>query len=271
MNIQLPTNTKVLTKEDFREQAPAVLTRQAAPKMSERYNHFSTWKIISDLQKKGYFPVAVKQSGAYKKKDLRFAKHMIRFREEQYLNKTVGDVFVELALVNSHNGASSYQLFMALWRKVCGNGLVVMIDSFHKVRLNHMSYSLKEISKVTSQYAKALPNVLGEVNLLKSAKLDKLDKIQFASQAIELRYKGCAAEQRPTMDVGDVLAPQRTADQGNSLWKVFNVVQENLVKGGIPSRSIKNKVRKLRALNNIGGDIRFNQDLWELATHYAQN
>ena len=64
-------------------------------------------------------------------------KHMIRFRHADSLpSVAVGDSLVEVVLVNSHDGTSSYKLMAGIFRLVCSNGMVVsesMRDSIHCV------------------------------------------------------------------------------------------------------------------------------------------
>jgi hypothetical protein len=61
----------------------------------------------------------------------------------------------------------------------------------------------------------------------------------------------------------------REEDRGNSLWKVFNRVQEALVNGGQTFTNGQGKQRKLRKTTNFLLDQQINEELWELATEYA--
>lgn len=58
---------------------------------------------------------------------------------------------------------------------------------------------------------------------------------------------------------------RRPIDDGNDLWRVFNVVQENVMRGGITGRSAKGRASRSRAIRAIREDVRINNDLWQLA------
>jgi hypothetical protein len=49
------------------------------------------------------------------------------------------------------------------------------------------------------------------------------------------------------------------------MWKVFNVVQEKFVRGGMEYSSPKGRRTKLRGLQNIMAVNQVNTKLWELA------
>jgi hypothetical protein len=63
----------------------------------------------------------------------------------------------------------------------------------------------------------------------------------------------------------EILQPRRIEDQGDDLWKVFNVVQEKMIRGGVSYSSPKGKVRSAREINNIVASNSINTKLWEAA------
>ena len=72
------------------------------------------------------------------------------------------------------------------------------------------------------------------------------------------------------LDIDDMLQSIRVGDKGNSVWKVYNVVQEKLIKGGLVFNNKREKVQKLRPIINIDRKIDVNKNLWELAESYVQ-
>ena len=80
--------------------------------------------------------------------------------------------------------------------------------------------------------------------------------VEFATKASALRTK-----QR--VNIMDLLNADRTQDQGNDLWVVFNRVQEKLLGG-----SYKAGKRKARSVKNFQKDIQINEQLFELAESY---
>ena len=62
-----------------------------------------------------------------------------------------------------------------------------------------------------------------------------------------------------------LLERRRDADKRASLWNVFNVVQENIMRGGLEGKTANGRKTKTRGLNNVRAIVNKNKDLWELA------
>jgi len=61
----------------------------------------------------------------------------------------------------------------------------------------------------------------------------------------------------------------REEDEGNSLWKVLNVVQEKLIRGGLSYKLRNGRNQTARELTNIDRQVDVNKKLWELAEDYV--
>jgi hypothetical protein len=70
------------------------------------------------------------------------------------------------------------------------------------------------------------------------------------------------------------LLPRRHDDQASDLWTTFNVVQENVIRGGLTAvgRDANGRRRRTttRAVNGIDQDVRLNKGLWVLAERMAE-
>ena len=71
------------------------------------------------------------------------------------------------------------------------------------------------------------------------------------------------------VDINELLKVDRIEDSGNSLWEVFNRVQEKLINGDC-SYTMGTKVRKARAIKNFSMDLKINEALWTLAEEYVK-
>ena len=80
-------------------------------------------------------------------------------------------------------------------------------------------------------------------------------------------HKGTIIGDNVKIDLNELIAVERTEDSGNSLWTVFNRVQEKLITGGC-SYKMGAKMRKARAVKNFSQDLKINEALWELAEEY---
>jgi hypothetical protein len=91
------------------------------------------------------------------------------------------------------------------------------------------------------------------------------EKHALATAAIEVRFDSEQAEVSPH----GLLIPYRPEDRGNDLWTTFNVVQENLIRGGVGYTTRNSKGRKVyrrsRPVRGIDGDLKLNRALWRQA------
>jgi hypothetical protein len=71
------------------------------------------------------------------------------------------------------------------------------------------------------------------------------------------------------MQPSQLLAPRRAEDVGSDLWRTLNVVQENLLQGGLVRRSASNRLTRTRRIRAINEDVRLNSALWERAMAFA--
>ena len=62
-----------------------------------------------------------------------------------------------------------------------------------------------------------------------------------------------------------LLEARRPEDQGDDLWRVFNRVQENMIKGGVVGRSPTGRNTRTHGIRAMDNTVRVNQKLWEIA------
>jgi hypothetical protein len=79
-------------------------------------------------------------------------------------------------------------------------------------------------------------------------------------------YQMAASES--SLVASHMLRTQRRADQGNSLWTTFNVVQEKLIRGGYYRFEPGNGFSRARAIKSIPESVRVNTALHDLAQSY---
>ena len=58
---------------------------------------------------------------------------------------------------------------------------------------------------------------------------------------------------------------RRPADERDDLWTVYNVLQENLIRGGVRYRSASGRELRSRGIRAIRDDVRINSRLWQAA------
>jgi hypothetical protein len=121
-------NTIVIRSEEplgeaqMRLAAPSIFASGKHQSRSERYTYIPTIDVLRGLRKEGFKPFMVAQSRSRIEGKTEFTKHMIRMRHAGQV--TTRPEANEIILINSHDGASSYQMLAGVFRFVCCNGLV---------------------------------------------------------------------------------------------------------------------------------------------------
>ena len=239
---------------------PATATGRCLTRTSEKYLFVPTEQIAQELMQHGW-KVSSAVTTRTKSADRQgFQKHMVRFRPmDDGKQIRLGDSIAELLLVNSHDSTTSYQFRSGIFRMVCSNGMIVSEQEFPGVRVRHHG-SLQEIIDASLEVASKLPTLAGIVNSMKAKALTNIQRMDFASAAIKLRH---GADTIVTPDT--LLRVQREADSATDLWTTFNVVQENIMRGGGIGQNKNGDFHRLRPVKGMDKNIAVNTGLWDLA------
>ena len=151
------------------------------------------------------------------------------------------------------------------WVRIqCMNSLVAQTATVESIKVKHLgkdipaqviegTYTVLEESKKCL----AAPQDWSQVQLGRDAKMalaEAAHLIRFGDN----KDNGIKPEQ--------MLTPLRRADQGEDLWKLYNVAQEHVIRGGDRGvrRTEDNRMRRVRTrpINNITQDVKLNQALW---------
>jgi hypothetical protein len=247
----------------LQEMAPAVFATTPAITTKARYRFISTAQVVQALMNAGFAPSQAKQTLCRSiKRDPQFAKHMLRFRMEQH-HLIVGDCVPEIILINSHDGTSSYQLRAGLYRLACSNGLIVSIGDFELISVPHRGNVIEDVVQGALTIASRFSGLTQTIENMRGIDLSADQRDHFAQQALRLRYP--RAEQHVPITIGRVLEAHRAADAGNDVWRVYNILQENLLRGGVIGQAASGRVTRTRSITAIRETVRLNEGLWQLA------
>ena len=255
-------NDNLISKIVMRTQAPAVFNRDPHVDCSSKYKVFSTWDAIQALAKKGWYPTDAMQVQARELEDRQVAKHLVRFRNDKLtIDK---DNIPEIVLGNSHNRSHAWTLDGGVFRFVCSNGMIVCDEEFGRIRMRHMKHEMSDILEATEKFADHVGNLSRSVKTMKDIRLDKKDRTHFALEAQAVRYPN---EKQFPFDSSFLLVPRRPADYEPTLWNTLNVIQENIMKGGIPySRAVGTHTKGMtRAVRSVSENLRINKGVWDIA------
>lgn len=270
----------------------SVIAKKPYSGVSKKYAFISTKQVVDEFARRGWTPTFIRESRSYAPARVGYQKHIIRFREEG--KKLVkGELIPEIAFGNSHDTSTKARMCMAYFLVKCENGLIVP-DSL----IDDLDLSIRHVGDVASKVKLAIEAVneysnpiRKEIKRYKEWEFSPItavdDKrypngiIPFAEDAIDIRYPGNEDRARRVSSI-ELLRPVRRSDEGNSLWKVFNVIQEKFQKGtyhifkssdetDIMDEEALRRARMSKPLKDVKEIIRVNMGLWELMHEYSLN
>lgn len=249
-----------MTIQDIKTIAPAIFTTSPDPKMSKRYSFVPTIELMENFTNEGWEMSSVRQNG----KGL-YGVHEIRFRNGEL--PAVGDTLVEAIVRNSHNGMTTLNVGAGLFRLVCSNGLTVATSTAEQFNIRHTGFNPDDVKRLTESFAKKLPLIQNSVDKMMDRMLTEGEKIEFAKNASIIKWGMGSIP--ASLNMEELITPIRKDDEGDDLWKVFNVVQEKFIKGGVEYKSNKGRKTSLKGLKNIMATNQMNTKLWTLAETFV--
>lgn len=259
-----------LTPEQILEAAPQVYTQAPYDKTSKKYTFIPTYQIIEDMKTLGWEVSDAKAMKSTDEVQSKYGKHLVKFYNPNiFISDGQGGVeaYPQIVILNNHRGWGRFKFEIGVFRLVCSNGLVVKDRDMGSFVMRHLGYSFEELKKLVGDAVAALPDVVQKINVLSERVMTAKEQAAFAKKALQVRL----GEERECTDdeVRQILQSTRKEDDGNTLWKVFNRVQEHLVKGGFETTTATGGARKVRKITNILKDLELNQQLWSLTEEYV--
>ena len=263
-----------LSTSEIKQRCPlAYATAPTNPKVSDKYVQANTSTVIDDMAKLGWYPVEAKQKKARKNSSGIQSFHMIAFQNPEVKIMQGEDVeaYPRIILTNSHDGMASFRFRVGLYRCICGNGLVICDENFADLTIRHINYTFDDLRHLVVKTMSELPAYIEIMNKMKQTTLGKSQKYDFALRMLKLRKNVPDNEKLNVSErtLTDILTPIRKEDEGDSLWNVFNVLQEKMIKGGFMVESGKeDKLRKMRPVKSFARDLSVNYKMFDPAIDY---
>jgi hypothetical protein len=258
-----------LTNDIIVKYASAAGATEPVDEVSSRYSFVPTLDAVDLLRDAGWFPIKAEQSRTRILDKEGFQKHCIRFTRNENFEMKLQDERVDLVLYNSHDLGSSFKLIASVWRLVCGNGLMIASD-FANFTHRHVGFNKNDFVSSADKITASATVINDQMDYLKGISLRFDEQIAYAEAAHKLVYENI--EDAP-ISPDKLLAQRRFDDGNNSLWTTFNVVQENIIKGGLKGKvNGDNGPRKVttRAVKSLDRNIKLNQALWVLTEKMAE-
>jgi len=271
MKINRLQKNEALTRDEIAAIAQSVYGNTKHTRTSDKYQFIPTETIMDDLEAEGWVPFGVQSVVARKVEDQLTSKHLLRFRNKNDLRVTIDkDVVVpEIVITNSHDGRNAFRAHMGIFRMVCANGLIAADPRTEEsLRVTHKSYTREIIIKMIKTLIERFSSKVEDIKIYKTIELKPKQALDFAERAIGVRWR--YEYDRPQGLTPElVLTTRRAEDKSNDLWTIYNVIEENLMKGGIRVVNDRGRVISTRSMKNVREQVRIEKTLWGLMEEIA--
>lgn len=269
-----------LTEDEMYRYAPSIFATEAHESRSERFAPIATIDVVREMQAQGLQPYAVQQARTRDASKREYTKHLLRFRAstDPLKARAVGDVSTEVVLQNANDGTSAYKLTLGVFRLVCLNGMVVG-NTYDSINVRHTGRAVEDVIEGTYTVLDQAGRVADQVQSWQGISVNREEAHLLATAAHQLRYpehyldETDEAYRRAPVEADRLLTARRWDDQKrDNLWTAFNVLQENVIRGGLRGMGMRagRQVRaSTRAVRGIDQNTNLNRALWTLAEGFA--
>jgi hypothetical protein len=268
-------SARALTEDEMRKLAPSIFATEAHESRSQRFVPIPTIEVLRGLQREGWQPVGVRQGGTRVPGKAAFTKHLIRLRRLDDDRKyQVGDTVFETLLRNANDGTAAYNLMGGLFRIMCQNSLVVQSQKLDEIHVKHSGDAVHKVIEGTYKVLSNAEAALAAPQDWSKLRLNLDERLALAEAAHVLRFgdeeKGVGGALQPDR----LLGVRRQEDKKDDLWTTFNVVQENVIRGGQSAAgtdaNMRRRVFTSREVKGIDDNVRLNKALFVLGQRMAE-
>lgn len=278
---------QAVSKEQLAVRFPAIFAQSEKETLSDKYLYIPTFKLLEGLERTGFQIIGAKQARS-RTNTAEHGKHVVYLAHGDVKALTsVGDELPMLALTNSHNGLSAFAIDTAFFRLVCSNGLMMPTNSVSSARITHKKGMEQDVIEAAYKVIKSFPEQVKQIETMKKLILNKDEQRFLAESAAALAYDEKVIADQAALASRDeylgsvkdlpakLLMVRRHADRASDLWTTFNVIQENVIKGGLKVWTLNEEGKatrgtRTRAVNSIDRDSKLNKELMALAQKMAE-
>ena len=201
---------------------------------SSQYKFQSSTYIINQLKNWGFEMTGSSTGSPNLPENRGYQKHVMVFEDNRagFEDRTKiddGNKF-RILVQNSHDGNSAVKFYVGIFRAACANGLIAG-DATNYIKVNHKGKDFKK--KIVA----AIADTVHQFNYTKDAirKLQRTlpsnyDVAAFRKTVVQRLLKG---KDYIFSDQYSLTNRRRKADMAPDLYTIFNVIQENALRGGM--------------------------------------
>ena len=268
---------EVLSNSELAAVVPSLFATEAHESRSDRFVPIPTINVLDGLRAADFDPVFAQQARTRVAGKENFTRHMVRMRHKS-LTSAEGPAF-EVILTNANDGTSAYKMLAGIFRFVCLNGLFTG-ETFAPVHVRHSgATAIDQVRDGALNILQLAPEALAMVDEMRGTHVTREEAEGYARAAHLLRFADkyqedengnlfCDDYATPIAPI-DLLRARRSADMHPTVWHLFNITQENAVRGGqrglIMGSNGRVRRQKVQAVTGIQGAEKLNRNLWDLA------
>ena len=270
---------EVLDNATLERYVPSLFATTAHESRSDRFVPVPTVNVLNALRAADFEPVFAQQARTRVEGKEFYTRHMLRLRHRS-LTSLEGRAF-EIIISNANDGTSAYNMMAGIFRFVCLNGLFTGETFGNPVKVRHAGRDvIAQVQAGALNILETAPEALALVDEMKATPVDRSTAEGYARAAHIARHPNAYVlneetgeleldETRVPVRPVDLLRARRSADRHATAWHLFNIVQENAIKGGqrgvILGSNGRTRRQSTRAVVGIDESTKLNRMLWDMA------
>lgn len=278
-------NATPISHDELQRHVPSLFATTAHESRSDRFVPIPTVNVLKALEAADFMPVYAQQSRTRIEGKQYFTRHMLRLRHRSLTNAE-GRAF-EIILSNANDGTSAYKMMAGIFRFVCLNGLFTGETFGAPVHVRHAGKDvIEQVQAGALNILETAPEALALVDEMKATPVDRSTALGYAQAAHLMRHPDAYEADpdsgelvlnptRVAVEPIDLLRARRSADKHATAWHLFNIVQENTIKGGqrghIVGSNGRTRRASTRAVTGIEQSTKINRTLWDMAVQVTKH
>ncbi len=258
---------RVLDREDIIQTCPSFYAEQPKHDVSEKYEFINSRDVALQLWDAGWMLTQATEQRSNQIKNRGFTKHLLRFAHKDFAYEAER---TEIVIMNSHNRSAALRMLSGVHIFACLNGLISASREFDSFSIRHIGMSVEaQVEYALTNMAQEAEKIAARIKLWKELDIAPEMQHKFARAAHILVW---GDKEHAPVDASRLLWPRRTEEESFSnyklptpnLWTTMNVIQENVMKGGLRGTTSSGARHRTRAIRAIDRGVSFNQTLWQM-------
>jgi len=225
-------NQQINAKETQTSEVPNVITqRNKHRSRSDKYLVVTSEDLLKMFEEQGFTWRLVAQERSRKQEYKGYGTHLIALEAPTFQFADVDlqkEVKPMIYMKNSYHGRTSLVLDLGLFRFYCSNGLFLG-NLIERKKLIHRDWNKDKVAEVVKDMERLYnERVAPLIKSMMTYEMSQDQQLEFARLALEKRLSDCPNFIKGSHEKLLTTLSYRQDDEGNSLWKVFQRVQENL-------------------------------------------